>query len=152
MKKIASLAFVLLATHVTLARAETAALTPPFQVEITLSDKAAQKLKETGDTLEVDAYYQGTPLAGDQTPVDDEGSIDLGDDSQTIAKAGIVKFDASEFDGSLLSHVIGHEIEVLINVNSTKFGENVFDCDIFEDKISLAVSSTPKLNCKVADE
>ena len=152
MKKLFSLALLLCTSHVAPALAETPALIPSFQVEITLTDKALEKLKATSDMLEVDAYFLGDPLAGDKTPVNDNGQIELAEDSKSISQAGTVKFGDIEYDGSLLDHLIDHEPHLLINVNSTKFDENTLDCDIFEDKVSVAVASPPKLNCKLIGE
>ncbi len=152
MKNRIPLALLFCLGQLSMAVAETPALIPSFQVEITLTDKAVEKLKATSDTLEVDAYFLGDPLAGDKTPVNDNGQIELADDSKTITQAGTVKFGDVEYDGSLLDHLIDHEVHLLINVNSTKFEENTLDCDIFEDKISVAVANPPKLNCKLMGE
>lgn len=152
MAKIIPLTFLLLTLQGPAVFAETPALIPSFQVEVILTEKAAAKLKETSDMLEVDAYFLGDPLAGDKTPVDDDGQIELGDDSKTISQPGIVKFPETEFDGNLLDHLIDHTAHVLINVNSTKFDTNTLDCDVFEDKVSVAVANMPKLNCKLVGE
>jgi hypothetical protein len=152
MKKVAPLALLLLSVSLSVAHTETTAQFPSFQVEITLTDKAAEKLKASGDMLEVDAYYYGTPRAGDTTPVNDNGDIDLGDDSKTISHPATVTIGGAEYDASLLEHIIDGEPHLLINVNSATHDENILECDIFEDKLSVAVKGPNKLNCKLIGE
>jgi hypothetical protein len=152
MKKLFPLALILFAAPLSTAHAATPGLFPSFQVEITLSDKAAEKLKSSGDMLEVDAFYFGTPRAGDTTPVNDNGDIDLGDDSKTISHASTVTIGGSEYDTSLLEHLVDREAHLLINVNSSTLDENILECDVFEDKLSVAVTGPNKLNCKLIGE
>jgi hypothetical protein len=152
MKKLIPLALLLSASLFSPANAATAALFAPFKVEITLTDKAAEKLKSSGDMLEIDAYYLGTPRAGDTTPVNDNGDIELGQDSKTISGPATVTIGNSEYDGSLLEHLIDREAHLLINVNSSTQEENILECDIFENKLSVAVKDLVKLNCKLIGE
>ncbi len=150
MKKLIPLALLLLTSTTIPAIAETMATIPKFTVELVLTDAAKAALKESGDKPQIDVYYQGKPIAGDKTEVNDEGQIALGDDSTILFQPGPVEIGGTEFDASLLDHIEGKEAHVLINVNSSKLDKNVIDCDVFEDKISVAVKEPIKLQCDVA--
>ena len=150
MKKIIPLTLLIITAVSIPAMAETMAKIPKFTVELVLTEAASAKLKETGDKPQIDIYYQGTPLAGDKTSVNDEGQIELGEDSTVLFQPGPAEFGGTEFDASLLDHIEGKEAHVLINVNSSKFDKNVIDCDVFEDKVSEAAKAPVRLNCDVA--
>ena len=150
MKKLIPLAFLLLSFAPIPATSATMAKIAMFKVELVYTEAAAAKLKETGDKLQIDVYYLGAPIAGDKTELNDEGQIALGDDSTILFQPGPAEFGGNEFDASLLDHIIDHEAHVLINVNSSKLDKNVIDCDVFEDKVSVAAKEPVKLQCDVA--
>jgi len=147
MKKFLAIALLISSTSLTSAFAEAAGNIPAFKVEFSFTQAAKDQMKASNDALEIDVYYVGVPKEGDKTPVNEDGQIELVEESQDVGKLTSFNFGNVDFDSSLLDHTADHEVHVLINVNSSKADDTVLDCDVFEDKISVATAAPVKLSC-----
>ena len=84
MKKLLALSATILVSQFSNGFCATPQFIENYTVQVTLSPAAAAKLKKSGETIEIDAVYSGEPVAGDKTPVSDDGNIPLGRETKTI--------------------------------------------------------------------
>ncbi len=128
-----------------------------YDVQISLSSAVETKLKNSGETITISAVYFGEPLAGKshRKLTAEDGNIYFNNEEEkSILGADTVTMGHVKYDSDLLKHIVGGEPNVLINVHSSrkKFENNLLDCDIFQDKVSVAAKTPIVLNCKLIGE
>jgi hypothetical protein len=125
-----------------------------FDVRITLSDLAAERLKTTREGIVVSAYYTGEPLPSAENRANQIGTIDLGTENREVIGAeGLVRITGKKVDLRRLEWIKG---SVLLNVNVYSARrtnpDNILSCDFFDGKLSSAVRKTPVLHCTLIEE
>jgi len=125
-----------------------------FDVRITLSDLAAERLKTTREGIVVSAYYTGEPLPSAENRANQIGTIDLGTENREVIGAeGLVRITGKKVDLRRLEWIKG---PVLLNVNVYSARrtnpDNILSCDFFDGKLSSAVRKTPVLHCTLIEE
>lgn len=125
----------------------------PFSVQITLSEKARQRMASPAETSIVSATYfaDPTPAASDQA--NEVGQIDMGKTQVELALPGTATFDGSALRQDRLA-LIQDEPQVNINVYSGRRSspDNLLDCGIFQDTVTVAASKPITIGCKLIDE
>jgi len=125
-----------------------------FDVRITLSDLAAERLRTTREGIVVSAYYTGEPLPSAENRANQIGTIDLGTENREVIGAeGLVRITGKKVDLRRLEWIKG---SVLLNVNVYSARrtnpDNILSCDFFDGKLSSAVRKTPVLHCTLIEE
>lgn len=125
-----------------------------FDVDISLSDKAAVKLKMQRESLVVSAAYSGAPKPAEQKRTDEIGMITLGAENvEVIGAEGMVRVTGTKIAINRLEWIKG---PVMLNVNvfSGRHAseDNILACDFFDGKLSSAVKRPVKLHCSLITE
>lgn len=127
---------------------------PSFDVEITLSQKAAAKLSSLSEGMVIAATYAGDPVPGAEKHANQIGQIDLG--RQTIDISGRPQFvliPAPHIRHDALSEIRG---PILLNVNvysARRHGpDNILSCDFFDGNLEEAVHKHLSLHCSLVGE
>jgi hypothetical protein len=125
-----------------------------FDVRITLSDLAAERLRTTREGIVVSAYYTGDPLPSAENRANQIGTIDLGaENREVIGAEGLVRITGKKIDLRRLDWIKG---PVMLNVNVYSARrtnpDNILSCDFFDGKLSSAVRKTPTLHCTLIEE
>jgi hypothetical protein len=111
---------------------------PSFEIEVSLSTKAKQKLKKDKETIIVIAYFSGQPKDTTSEEYLKSGEMSLTSAQREIKDSAIAKFEGIKFSKALYDLLADKDIQLLINVvsgrKSTK--DNLLNCDILEDKMS----------------
>jgi hypothetical protein len=125
-----------------------------FDIRITLSDLAADRLRTTREGIVVSAYYTGEPLPSSENRANQIGAIDLGTENREVIGAeGLVRITGKKVDLRRLEWIKG---PVMLNVNVYSARrtnpDNILSCDFFDGKLSSAVRKTPTLHCTLIEE
>jgi hypothetical protein len=125
-----------------------------FDVEISLSPKAAARLAKLSEGIIVSASYSGDPVPSAQKHADQIGRIDLGREQvETPGKAGTVHITGDKVHRERLAWIQG---PVLLNVNvySARHSgpDNILDCDFFDGNLQDAVGKSTALHCALIEE
>jgi hypothetical protein len=125
-----------------------------FDVELTLSDRAAMRLKMRRESIVVSADYSGEPKKDAQGHANQIGMINLGvENVEVIGAEGLVKVTGTKIDLQRLDWIKG---PVMLNVNAYSgrhaSADNILACDFFDGKLSSAVRKTPALHCSLIEE
>jgi hypothetical protein len=125
-----------------------------FDVRITLSDLAAERLRTTREGIVVSAYYTGAPLPSAENRANQIGTIDLGaENREVIGAEGLVRITGKKIDLRRLDWIKG---PVMLNVNVYSARrtnpDNILSCDFFDGKLSSAVRTPPTLHCTLIEE
>lgn len=125
-----------------------------FDVNITLSYRAAARLKMRHESIVVSADYSGEPKKDAMGHANEIGMINLGvENVEVVGAEGLVRVTGTKIDIKRLDWIKG---PVMLNVNlfsgrhaST---DNILACDFFDGKLSSAVRKTPELHCSLIEE
>jgi hypothetical protein len=125
-----------------------------FDVKVTLSDKAAMRLKMRRESIVVSADYSGEPKKDAQGHANQIGMINLGvENVEVIGAEGLVKVTGTKIDLQRLDWIKG---PVMLNVNLFSgrhaSADNILACDFFDGRLSRAVRKTPTLHCSLIEE
>jgi hypothetical protein len=132
------------------APAMAATLSPAFEVTITLSDAAAQKLSESGETITISAYFGGEPKPDVQV---DDPQIMLASEDKELPAAGTLSFAPETLDAEGLAKVIEPRLNINVYTSRKKFEDNLLDCGFFDDVITAIPRDKPiTISCKLIGE
>lgn len=130
--------------------------TPPrYTVVVTLSAKAAAKLTALREGVVVAAVYYGEPTKAAAKQADEVGQIDLGHEDVALpAAGGAASFVGRGFQAARLGWVVGGAAQININVFSARKSgpDNLLDCDLFEDAVTVAEAKPIAIACKLIGE
>ena len=125
-----------------------------FEVNLTLTPRAAEMLAHTDEFVNVAAMYYGRPVADNSPGIDEHGmEIGLGrDEVEAPPQSASVTAPGTGFDATYLSSVEG-EPEVLVNVYSARktHENNLLDCSIYQGPVAMAQRRPVDITCDLID-
>lgn len=125
------------------------AIPMPFDVVVKFTPEAAERLKVTHEKVIVSAYYYADPDAKYETKANEIGQIDLGDEELKIEPNDQTVHLEGKLSRKGLKWAGDHAPRVNINVYSARLSgpDNILDCNIFEDDITVGQTQTPTITC-----
>jgi hypothetical protein len=125
---------------------------PPYEVVVSLSEKAKSKLATSKEMIHVSAMYYGEAEEG--FTGDEMGEIQLGVEDADIPGEGSAKLGLLKIPKDDLAQVVGQKPSVLINVYTSRkvFEDNLLDCGIFQDLVEAAAQKPIAIACKLIGE
>ncbi len=111
---------------------------PPFDIEIKLSSRAAERLSRDKETIIIAAYFSGIPKDKNRKEYQDEGKIPLGSRTIELRGPGVAHFNNVQLSKKEFESLEDPDYEILINVYSGRHSSdlNLLNCDILEEPIS----------------
>ena len=126
-----------------------------FDLDITLSPKAAERLQATHEGITVDARYYGNPTPAAARHADEVGQIDLGGAPIVLpGRAGPVHVTGKGVMTKRLRWIEGG-VRVNVNVYSSRRSseDNVLACDFIDGSLAAVVKAQPvTLHCGLITE
>lgn len=113
---------------------------PSFEIKVSLSPKAEEKLKAKKETIIVAAYFSGQPKDTTTKEFQESGSMSLAMTHTEIRSDSVVaKIEGAKFARSVYDSLADKDIQLLINVYSGRRSgpDNLLNCDILEEKMSV---------------
>jgi len=126
------------------------AIARPFDLALTLTPAAAEKLKAMGESVALSAYYYGDARIDAAEHANEVDLIDLGDELIDVAPVnGITRFKGEGIDPAKFVWIEGGKPSVLINVYTARkvAPDNLVSCGIFQDLIDVAQKEPIKIDC-----
>ena len=121
-----------------------------FEVNLTLTPRAAEKLAATKERVIVNAMYFGAPVSENAPGLDEHGmEIPLGEDLVEVDPVNaIVTAPGAGFDPKYITSVKG-EPEVLVNVYSARktHEDNLLSCGIYQGPVAMAQKKPVDIRC-----
>lgn len=121
---------------------------PSFSVSIVMTPDALAKLKATGDSMQLDAYYYGFPKPGTKPDLDQLGRVILGDETYDIkAGASQITIQPTELDPEFYPMVT----EPYVRVTGVTVGlpEDALDCSNNHITLANAAKSGVTVTCDI---
>jgi hypothetical protein len=146
------LAFAMLAGLATPAVAALTFALPPYTVVLTLSDKAAARLSGSHETVHINALYFGEAIK--PSDGDEMGEVQLGTEDADIPGAGEAQLGKIALKASDIAKIKDSDPQLLINVYTSRkvFEDNLLDCGIFQDSVTVAAKAPIAISCKLIGE
>lgn len=120
-----------------------------FDVGLTLTPRAAEKLAAMQERVIVNSMFWGAPNAAAKPSADEMGQIPLGEDFVEVApENATVSVPAANFDPDGLANIEGAP-QVLVNVYSARrrHADNLLDCGIYEGPVAMAQKQPVDIRC-----
>lgn len=146
-----------LAGMLVLACSVATAAAPPFgfNLDITLSARAAERLRATKEGITVSARYYGDPTPRTQKHANEVGQIDLGGETLRLpGHAGRARFSGKQILAGRLGWIQGGA-KVNVNVYSSRRSnkDNILSCDMIDTDVAQVVKVQPiTLHCALIEE
>ena len=112
---------------------------PEFEIEISLSNEAEKKLKDSRESIIVQAYISGIPKKRARVQVTEMGELNLCTPRVELTKSRVARFKNVNIARSDYGSLEDEDFQVLINVFSGRRSSeaNLLDCDILQEPISV---------------
>lgn len=125
----------------------------PVTIQVTLSPKADEEIKRSGETILVDVVYGGDPMSNYSKEVNEMGVIELGRVKKELRGAETITLSEDVINKSQLSKTIGQP-QILINAISGKKAspQNILACNFYWETLSVAGEGTVTIPCKLLSE
>lgn len=126
----------------------------PFEIEVSLSPKAEEKLKEDKETVIVAAFFSGKPKDTITREYKDDGEIFVASQKIELTDLRKARFEGIKFSKGLYDSLSSKDIRLLINVFSGRRSTNVnlLDCGIISLKISKLESTSDTIKGRLIEE
>lgn len=125
-----------------------------FEVNLTLTPRAVERLASTDERVTVSAMYYGLPVSDTAPGIDKEmEEVGLGgDDVEVMPENAVVKAPGTGFDATYIKSVKG-EPEVLVNVYSARktHENNLLSCGIYQGPVTMAQKKPVDIQCDLID-
>lgn len=127
---------------------------PTFEIEIELSDKAEKKLKNSNETIIVQAYIRGIPKDKENEDYIEWGYIDVGQKQIELDSKRIACFSDIMIPNYQVDKLENLNVEVLINVFSGRKTSqfNILDVNILQEPINDIKGKKFTLKGKLIEE
>ncbi len=123
----------------------------PFEIAISLSPRAEEKLAKGRETIIVDVFFNGTPKDSAHAKFEEDGSFYVASAKKEIIYGQVAKFDGITFSKKIYDQLADKDIDLGVNVYSGRKSspDNLLDCESLFDKISKVVNKKFTLKGKL---
>lgn len=130
-------------------RLESRLVSLPFRVDITFSEAALAKLRETGASLGVSADYYGAPLDPSAAGLDPQLGVWLGGEMETIEAAARSVTMKGQVDAARVEREVRGDarVKVLVFPVRSYAAQSTIECSEFDEYLSLAVETGGVVHC-----
>ncbi|MEX2484871.1 MAG: hypothetical protein WED10_09935 [Brumimicrobium sp.] len=113
-------------------------LIPSFEIKIRLSANALKVLKDSEESIVVQAYFTGEMSKEEDNLKFNEEGANLGSHRVELFDTNIARFSDVKIPKEKFDQISNKNFEVLINVFSGRHStpKNLIDCDILQEKIN----------------
>ena len=125
-----------------------------FDFKITLSEKAAAKLKSAHETITVWASFYGEPTREGENHTDEMGMVDLGKESFELpGRPGVVHITGKNAGGAKLKWVKGQPgVNVNLYTSRKSSDQNLIECDLIDGAVAKVQAKPITVNCFLIGE
>lgn len=125
-----------------------------FDFKLTLSEKAAAKLKSAHETITVWASFYGEPTREGEKHTDELGMVDLGKESFELpGQPGVVHITGKNAGGMRLKWVKGQpSVNVNLYTSRKSSDENLIECDLIDGEVNKVQAEPITVNCFLIGE
>ncbi len=126
-------------------------IVPSFEIAISLSPKAKDRIVNGNETIIVDIFLQGIPKEGVGATIEEDGSFYVGSATKEIYSGQVALFDNLKISRKIYDQLADKDPELTVNVYSGRKSspDNLLTGDFLSDKLSNIVNRQFTLNQKL---
>ena len=111
---------------------------PPFEIELSLSPRATEKITKARETIIVNVFFNGTPKDSSKSKLEEDGSFYVSYAEKEIVYGQVARFDSIKFPKKIYDQLADKDIDMTVNVYSGRKSsrDNLLNCELLADKIS----------------
>jgi hypothetical protein len=123
----------------------------PFEIEIVLSNKAKERIQNSGETIKVSIFYYGYPKDEKKANSEKDGTLYLTGTEKELSYGQIARFENIKISKKDYEELIDKDFELNLNVFSGRKSskDNLLDCEPLFDKVSSVVNKRHILKGKL---
>ncbi len=124
---------------------------PPFEIEISLSPKAKERIVNSKETIIVDILLQGTPKDSSKVHSEEDGSFYVASAKREIYYGQVARFDNVKFQNKTYDQLADKDVYLTVNVYTGRKSskDNLLNVDFLSDKISNIINKHLTLKGKL---
>ena len=126
-----------------------------FSVDVSLSSSAVAKLAALNEKIVISVLWYGEPTRAARKRADEMGQIDLGTEQVRLpGSGGRAEITGRSVQVKHIEWVKNRAVLVNVNVFSARLSgpDNLLDCGLFENTVSVARSKPVQIACKLIGE
>lgn len=130
---------------------EDSLLVPPFEINITLSPKAQEKISKSNETIIVDVFLQGEPANPKKAHLEEDGSFFVGDAKKEIRPGQAAVFNDLKFPKKIYDQLADKDVDLTVNVYTGRKSspDNLITGDMLSEKVSKVMNKHFTLHHKL---
>ena len=123
----------------------------PFEIQVSLSPKAEERITKSKETIIIDVFFTGTPKDSFHAKLEEDGSFYVASAKKEIFYGQTAKFDNITFSKQIYDQLADKNIDLGVNVYSGRksSGDNLLNCESLFDKLSNVVNKKFTLKGKL---
>ena len=117
-------------------------LVPPFEIEISLTPKAKERIVTSKETIIVAVFLEGKPKDSAKAHFEEDGSFFVGSAKKEISFGQIARIDNLRFPKKIYDQLVDKDVDLTVNVYSGRksSNDNLIDVDLLADKVSNIIN------------
>ena len=126
-------------------------LVPPFEIEISLSSKAKERIVNSKETIIIDVFLEGTPKNSSKVHLEEDGSFYVGSAKREISYGQVARFDNLKFPRKIYNQLADKDVDLTVNVYTGRKSsqDNLITGDFLGDKVSNIINKRFTMNEKL---
>lgn len=115
---------------------------PSFEIEISLSPKAKERIVNSNETIVVDIFLEGIPKDSSKVHLEEDGSFYVGSSKKEISYGQIARFDNLKFSKKISDQLADKDVDLTVNVYTGRKSSqnNLLNVDFLSDKVSNIIN------------
>lgn len=119
-----------------------AVILSPFEIEVSLSPKAREKIIADKETIIISIYFTGIPKDSSTAKFEEDGSFYVASAEKELLYGQVARFDSIRIPKIIYDQLSNKDIDLGVNVYSGRKSSqnNLLNCEPLFDKISNVVN------------
>ncbi|HWJ92452.1 MAG TPA: hypothetical protein VNR87_15150 [Flavisolibacter sp.] len=115
---------------------------PPFEIEVSLSSKAKNRIVDSNETIVIDVFLEGTPKDPKKAHLEEDGSFYVGAAKREIVYGQAARFDNLKFPKKLYDQLADKDADLTVNIYTGRKSSqnNLITGDFLSDKVSNVIN------------
>jgi hypothetical protein len=115
---------------------------PPFEIEVSLSPKAKDRIVDSNETIIIDVFLEGIPKDPKKAHLEEDGSFYVGSAKREIIYGQIARFDHLKFPKKLYDQLADKDADLTVNIYTGRKSSqnNLITGDFLSDKVSNVIN------------
>lgn len=115
---------------------------PPFEIEVSLSPKAKNRIVDSNETIVIHVFLEGIPKDPTKAHLEEDGSFYVGAAKKEIVYGQVARFDNLKFPKKIYDQLADKDVDLTVNIYTGRKSSqnNLITGDFLSDKTSNVIN------------